>query len=1003
MAESSVTNSFIVNDFSPGWVLKRSSAVAPNAPIIMLNAIVNEDGTIISRSGLQRINTQQFNDGLGRENSKVVHSHTLSGSVRYIGVGGIVKRNMDPGVTIISGLTGARISMAQMSPSDATSELFTYFANGEEACRKKDNGIVNYSWGIEGPDKPPTTALRSARPPITPIDAFAVSYSAVDGGSTGGAAEPYDTSAQAFTVANATSGRFRRTIALDLSTYGEDAFIRFMARVNRREALDHFEIAFDLGNGTFTKDYYQVAIPASAFDADGTWQEITIRKRDFRRETATASSTLTWANVAAVQVTVAGIDTQTSGSIVLSVDDMRMEDDTHIDGVVDYQMTWWSDTLKIRSNPYSLGDLYAARQNISDPVQAQRQGTTVTRVATTVDPQVTHWEVWRRNRNTDGLFHFIARVPVGQATYKDSVSDNFVGEILVEDNPIPPASRFCFTFDDRMFWIGMTPSLLLGPTRFTGDGVDDLRTSGKFTGGATDKRKWIVEITAADISPGVPDVFRWSNNGGSTYTTGVSISASVVSLGFGISIKFEKTKGHVVGDKWEFGMDLTGEEQSEYSARFSPRFRPDSAPVTNYFTAGDPKDTIRGYATWQGTLWLFTKKSIYRVIPEGTGYRAELTEAPVGTESPYSISPSPYGIFYYAAKDGPYVFNGSTSTPISANIEPFFEGEVVTVDGINIPVATPVFISEYTNVIGQYHELKYYLIIDDSSGNCRTLVYWPEKKRWTRLGGRDLTLQRLASERAGNDFVSNNNLEGGNADGWLMLLSPVVNNPVDPGNEDVEFYVQNTFDTIAKPQDRQVDVKDILVDIDSGGQGVMVEVSFDDGPLEIIGAKIPAGRDKLIFSVPDADGEENGGRVCYKFSVRVTVFQSTERVKLYGIGASYWIEPRASTVLSSMWFAPKQCAFIRRGRLVIRSKGLVTMKIVVDDKWTYQATFPSTQGKRLPWNPSVIVGLHGKVHRATVSSDAPFVIYPGSFIETYNLGGPSALIPWQVTTQGQVQ
>lgn len=996
MAEASRLQSFIVNDFSPGWVLKRSSAVAPNAPVIMSNAIVNEDGSIISRSALQRINTQQLNDGLGRVNSKVVHSHTLSKSVRYLGVGGVIKRNFDPGTTIVTGLTGARITMVQASPSEATSELFTYFANGEANCRKKDNGISTYNWGIDGPDKPLTVALRSARPPATLIDSFASGYSAISGGSTGGASEPYETSAQAFTVANAATGIFRRTVTLDLSANGEDAFIRFMARVNRHEALDHFEIAFDVGDGSFTKDYYSVSIPGSVFEADGTWQEVTVRKRDFRRETASTSTTSTWANVAAIQVTVAGTDTQTSGSIVFSLDDMRMEGDTHIDGVVDYQMTWWSDTLKIRSNPYSLDDLYAARSNISDSVQAQRQGTTVARVATTTDTQVTHWEIWRRNRNTDGQFHFIARVPIGQTTYKDSVSDNLVGEILIEDNPIPPVSRFCFTFDDRMFWIGMTPNLIMGPTQFTGDGVDDLKTSGKFTGGATDKRKWVVEITGADPSPSTPDVFRWSNNGGSTFTSGVSITGLAQSLGFGISIAFKKTKGHVVGDKWEFGMDDTGEEQSEYAVRYSPRFRPESAPVTNYLIVGDPEDVIRGYATWQGQIWIFTRRHVYRIVSTGNGYRAELTEAPVGTESPYSISPSPYGIFYYAAKDGPYLFNGSTSTPISGNIEPFFEGEIVTVDGVNIPAAVPVFISQYINVIGQYHELKYYLVIDDHSGNCRTLIYWPEKKRWTRLGGKDLTLQRLASERAGNDFVSNNNLEGGNADGWLMLLSPVVNNPVDPENEEIEFYVQNTFDTIAKPQDVQIDVKDIAIDIDSGGQGVMVEASFDDSPLEIIGAKIPQGREKIIFPVNGQSGEENEGRICYKFSIRITVFQRTERVKLYGIGANYWIEPRASTVLSSMWFAPKECAFVRRGRLVVRSTSLLKMRIVVDEKWIYETTFSSTQGKRLPWSPSVIAGLHGRVSQVTLSSDSPFVIYPGSFIEMRNLGGPSALIPWQL-------
>lgn len=67
----------------------------------------------------------------------------------------------------------------------------------------------------------------------------------------------------------------------------------------------------------------------------------------------------------------------------------------------------------------------------------------------------------------------------------------------------------------------------------------------------TARRIYLVEITVT--GPG-PSRFRWSDDGGATWTTGVSITASN-SLNHGLSVVFPATMGHSVGDVWSFVAD----------------------------------------------------------------------------------------------------------------------------------------------------------------------------------------------------------------------------------------------------------------------------------------------------------------------------------------------------------------------------------------------------------------------------------------------------------------
>lgn len=452
--------------FPGGLILQRSSAAAPGSLIELTNGIVTQEGIIRSRGGSVRLNVTPLDDGAA---GTQVHSLVWHGTSSYFGVSTVIKRAFT--TDIVTGLSGLRTTFARMSPSSAVSgKEFTYFANATYNGtfgaatgdgRKKDDGSNVFNWGLDGPTASLVAALTPTvttdQPATTAIDAFANAYTAQDGfGTEAVAALPYATSARSFTVPSGKIERYRRTgLTLDLSTRGQNGFIRIMLRTNNRQNLDHVELAFSAGTdaGTFTNDYYTTRIRALDFTADNTWQEFRIRKPDFTRVKLTSGSAKTWADIVAVQVTVGA---NGKGEVIVSADDARVEADTHVEGRVAYRITLWNDTLKTRSNAKRLVDDYAGTDYTTADVLAVRQRVVVPRPAIGAwDAAATHWELWRRNEEVSGEFFFVARILRATASYDDDKAEHELGDPLVEDNHIPPAAQFVLEYDERLFLFGM--------------------------------------------------------------------------------------------------------------------------------------------------------------------------------------------------------------------------------------------------------------------------------------------------------------------------------------------------------------------------------------------------------------------------------------------------------------------------------------------------------------------------------------------------------------------
>lgn len=91
----------------------------------------------------------------------------------------------------------------------------------------------------------------------------------------------------------------------------------------------------------------------------------------------------------------------------------------------------------------------------------------------------------------------------------------------------------------------------ISKAHFYGDTLDDLVTSGNYTGGNNSKTRYTIKIDGLSTG-GNPDTFRWSVDGGSNWiqTDIPIISNQEFLLNNGVRVEFLNTTGHSLFDEW---------------------------------------------------------------------------------------------------------------------------------------------------------------------------------------------------------------------------------------------------------------------------------------------------------------------------------------------------------------------------------------------------------------------------------------------------------------------
>lgn len=97
------------------------------------------------------------------------------------------------------------------------------------------------------------------------------------------------------------------------------------------------------------------------------------------------------------------------------------------------------------------------------------------------------------------------------------------------------------------FFVITAASSSIGQPTFTGSGLNDMSTTGEYSGSDDKKYRVIIDAT------GTPDTFKWSDDNGSTFqATGVQITGQDQDLNDGVKVNFIHTTGHTVNDRWDF-------------------------------------------------------------------------------------------------------------------------------------------------------------------------------------------------------------------------------------------------------------------------------------------------------------------------------------------------------------------------------------------------------------------------------------------------------------------
>ena len=98
--------------------------------------------------------------------------------------------------------------------------------------------------------------------------------------------------------------------------------------------------------------------------------------------------------------------------------------------------------------------------------------------------------------------------------------------------------------ENRFYWVEIERNPI-GAVTFYGGGLDDATSGGVY--GGTDSRRYLVEI----IGAGLPDTFRWSDDGGLTWSPDTQMTGAVQAMSNGVTITFAANTGHTIGDFWD--------------------------------------------------------------------------------------------------------------------------------------------------------------------------------------------------------------------------------------------------------------------------------------------------------------------------------------------------------------------------------------------------------------------------------------------------------------------
>ena len=422
-------------------------------------------------------------------------------------------------------------------------------------------------------------------------------------------------------------------------------------------------------------------------------------------------------------------------------------------------------------------------------------------------------------------------------------------------------------------------------------------------------------------------------------------------------------------------MWLAGDSNNPHYLYYSKRFRPESFPPQNYLEIGSPSDPIMAVLEYRSQLYVFTLTAVYNVVGASVA----------GTAIPFSVKTAcRHGLFanfawarteagiLFLSGDGVYNFHGGPGEYVTERVEWLFTnqnlGPVVAMDPAQ---RSQTVMSTWNNEV--------YLSYIDTGGARRRLSYNLIYKRW-----RNDSLPATAMYFEEDTYSLVVALKSGTAgftDG--MIYQDRVNDYDSAGftggvetKNAISFVMWTPALDLGDPVHQKV-FNEFTIDLDSSNQPVTVALVFDKGMASeqtlSLGTFTANGRTKVRKNI-----QTGNGFTAFNVSIKVTG-AVTAVVTLYGINFRVVLEAELRKSFDTWWLRLNTDTYklVKQGyfEYVASDAAGIIVNVYIEGQATakYSFTLPqqTTRGARRVRFPAV----KAKLWRLVATSSSDFMLY----------------------------
>lgn len=820
-------------------------------------------------------------------------------------------------------------------------------------------------------------------------------------------------------VAAGTTATVTKSVATDLTSLGggvstDDDLLNLWINVSDPAAIKEIKLMFDVGDGTFTQDYYWKAISPDTLQAAtsgtstaldtvasgvfsravgqrnlrqrgvtvdghilpiddpgldsmqpvaldtglGVWSLIQAAKSEFVEVGLAGIPGKSWANVNAFRVQITTIDTA-GATVILSQLFLHGAAGLDVFGGVnyDYRITYYDANTFAESNP--------SQAMVSTSwVAPRRQAVKVGWTAST-DTQVTHVRVYRRGGTLPTGWLKVAEVKIGTISFTDTFSDDQIGSNtqLQIDNDPPVTSTLKLPVDTTL--------------------------GGVVTAGST---QTVAVASAAglvanqyvtidqDNAQSETVILQSVNGGGSTITAFFQIAH-----GNGARVTAATFPGRAMNLSVSAfqRMWLAGDAENPHMLYYSKAQRPESFSPASAVEVGTPDDPIMALIVLKGQMYVFTQRTAYIILAAGTP-----VPLPIPTGCSHGMVSSfgwaiVEGALWFLSYDGVYVFTGGEAQLVSENVDWIITGKALG------PLSS-MDTTQRASVTMAYVDKEVYISFLNKAAARVRLVWSLMYKRW-RIDSVAATSMLYAQDTGilwfgdANGFIYQDRT--GDSDFQLGVAGPVPTA--------IPVSLQTPYLDQQVPKSRKV-YNEFTIDINTNGQDVTIQLLFENGTVAPIILPVVNTVQRTQVNLNINAGQ---GQAARNIAVKITA-NATADIDIFQMHVRATVEAEARKSYDSYWtkYGTDEFKIVKQAWLeyIAPDAAGITFNAYIEGSAVPQFSFTLPQATVRTAKRIRFPAVKAKVWRWVATSASDFQFYAESHFEVKPIGSQKGYQPAKI-------